>query len=132
MIVVDASVLAPALADDGADGDQARASLRGQALAAPELIDVEVPSVLRRLLLAGQLPARRADLAVSDLLALPLQRVSHRTLLRRCWALRENLTTYDAAYIALAEMLDVVLVTSDARLARAPGIQCDVDLLARH
>lgn len=85
--------------------------------------------MFRRLLLAGQLPARRADLALSDLLALPLQRVSHGPTLRRCWALRENLTTYDAAYIALAELLDVALVTSDARLSRAPGIQCDVELL---
>lgn len=129
MIVVDASVLAPALADDGADGDQARARLRGEVLTAPELIDLEVPSVLRRLLRTGRMPARRADLALSDLLALPLQRVSHRALLRRCWSLRENLTTYDAAYIALAEMLDLVLVTSDARLARAPGVQCDMELL---
>ena len=64
MIVVDASVLATALADDG---DHARARLRGEALAAPELVDLEVPSVLRRLLLAGRLPAGRAEQALSDL-----------------------------------------------------------------
>ena len=71
MIVVDASVLATALADDGVDGDHARARLRGDFLAAPELVDLEVPSVLRRLLLAGRLPARRAEQALSDLVALP-------------------------------------------------------------
>lgn len=129
MIVVDASVLAPALADDGVDGDQARARLRDEALTAPELIDLEVLSVLRRLSRAGQLPARRAELASSDLLALPLRRMPHRPLLRRCWSLRENLTTYDAAYVALAETLSLVLVTSDARLSNAPGLHCDVEVV---
>ena len=130
MIVVDASVLAPALADDGLDGDQARARLRDEALTAPELIDLEVTSVFRRLSRAGQLPARRSELALSDLLSLPLRRMSHRPLLRRCWSLRENLTTYDAAYIALAEALHLVLLTSDVRLSRAPGLQCDVEVLS--
>ena len=129
MIVVDASVLAPALADDGVDGDQARDRLRDEALAAPELIDLEVQSVLRRLSRTGQLPTRRNELALADLLALPLRRMSHRPLLRRCWSLRENLTTYDAAYVALAEMLGLVLVTSDVRLSHAPGLHCRVDVL---
>jgi predicted nucleic acid-binding protein len=129
VIVVDASVLAPALADDGADGDQARARLRDEILIAPELIDLEVQSVLRRLSRVGQLPARRAELALTDLLELPLRRMSHRPLLPRCWSLRENLTTYDAAYVALAETLDLVLVTADARLSRAPGLHCDVEVL---
>lgn len=129
MIVVDANVLAPALADDGADGDRARARLRDQALTAPELIDLEVASVLRRLSRAGQLPARRSEMALSDLLSLPLRRVPHRPLLRRCWSLRDSLTTYDAAYVALAESLDLILVTADVRLARAPGLECDVEVL---
>ncbi len=131
MIVVDASVLATALGDDGDDGDQARARLRGERLAAPELVDLEVPSVLRRLLLAGRLPLRRAELAMSDLLALPLHRVSHRSLLPRCWELRQSLTVYDASYIALAEQLRTTLVTADSRLASAPGLGCEVDLMAR-
>lgn len=130
MIVVDASALAPALADDGEDGDRARARLRDEALTAPELIDLEVSSVLRRLLRAGQLPTRRAELALSDLDALPLRRMSHRPLLRRCWSLRENLTSYDAAYVALAETLGVVLVTADVRVSRAPGLHCEVEVLA--
>jgi predicted nucleic acid-binding protein len=130
VLVVDASALAPALADDGADGDIARARLRDQSLVAPELIDLETTSVIRRRLRSGHLDARRAELALADLVELPLRRVSHRPLLGRCWELRENLTVCDAAYVALAELLDAVLVTADARLAAAPGIRCRLDVLA--
>jgi len=129
VIVVDASILAPALADDNSDGEAARAGLRGQTLAAPELIDLEIASVWRRQVMAGQLEARRADLALADLLALPLQRIAHRQLLIRCWELRHNLTPYDAAYVALAELLDVVLVTGDRRLSRSPNVRCRVQVI---
>ncbi len=129
MIVVDASVLVPALADDGPDGDRARARLRTESLCAPELIDLEVASVLRRLTRAGHVPARRSELAMSDLLALPLRRMAHRPLLPRCWSLRGNLTIFDASYVAVAEALDLVLVTADARLSRAPGLRCGVEVL---
>ncbi|MHB1487160.1 MAG: type II toxin-antitoxin system VapC family toxin [Acidimicrobiales bacterium] len=129
MLVVDASALAPALADDGPDGDTARARLRGQSLAAPELIDLETTSVIRRQLLTGQLDARRAELALTDLIDLPLRRAPHRPLLARCWELRQNATVYDAAYVALAELLGLVLVTADRRLAKVPGLRCRVDLL---
>jgi len=130
VLVVDASVLAPALADDGPDGDAARARLRGQSLAAPELIDLETTSVIRRQSRAGHLDLRRAGLALTDLVELPLRRAPHRPLLARCWELRENLTVYDAAYVALAEILDVVLLTADGRLAKAPGSRCRIELLA--
>jgi predicted nucleic acid-binding protein len=129
VIVVDASVMAPALADDNSDGDAARAALRGNVLAAPELIDLEVASVWRRQVMAGQLEVRRADLAVADLLALPLERVPHRQLIGRCWELRQNLTPYDAAYVALAELLDAVLVTGDKRLSRSPDLRCRVQVI---
>lgn len=129
MIVVDASVLAPALADDGADGDQARDRLQGEVLAAPELIDLEVASVLRRLVVAGGMPVRRAELALADLVALPLSRVAHRALLPRCWELRSNLTVYDAAYVALAERLSATLITADTRLSHAPGPRCHIETL---
>ncbi|WP_432507724.1 type II toxin-antitoxin system VapC family toxin [Kineococcus arenarius] len=129
MIVVDASVLAPALADDGPDGDRARERLLGEVLAAPEVIDLEVASVLRRAVAGGALPQRRADLALTDLIDLPLRRAAHRGLLRRCWELRHTVTSYDAAYVALAEALDVTLVTADARLSRAPGTTCEVEVL---
>lgn len=130
MIVVDASVLATALADDGADGDAARSRLRGEDLAAPELIDLEVASVLRRQLSVGKLDARRCRIALDDLLDLPVERASHRLLLARCWELRADLSIYDAAYVALAEALDAPLLTADARLAKAPGLECAIEVLS--
>jgi len=130
LIVVDASVLVTTLADDGADGDRARARLRGERLTAPEGIDLEVVSAWRRLVTAGHLDVPRAQLALQDLGELRLRRVSHRPLLARCWELRENLTIYDAAYVALAEMLDVAFLTADTSLALAPGPRCQIELLA--
>ncbi len=132
MLVVEASVLATALADDGADGDAARERLRGEDVAAPALLDLEVASVLRRQLSRGRLDARRARLALDDLLDLPIQRTPHGPLLRRCWELRDNLSVYDAAYVALAEALEVPLVTADARLARASRVACAVEVLKAH
>jgi predicted nucleic acid-binding protein len=130
VLVVDASVLVTALADDGADGDGARARLRGRRLAAPELIDLEVLSVLRRGHASGALDQRRVDLAITDLLDLPIERARHSQLLLRCWELRHNLTPYDASYVALAEALDAELLTADARLAAALGIRCTVSVLS--
>jgi len=129
VIVVDASVLATALGDDGPDGDHARARLRGERLSAPELVDLEVTSVLRRQVHSGAADLRRAALALADLAALPLRRAPHRPLLARCWELRDNLTVYDASYAALAEALDVTLLTGDGRLAYAPGLRCHVEIL---
>ncbi|MGH3943052.1 MAG: type II toxin-antitoxin system VapC family toxin [Pseudonocardiaceae bacterium] len=129
MIVVDASVLAPALSDDSDEGDYLRQRLRGQTLAAPELIDLEVQSVLGSGVRRGLLDERRARLAWSDLASAPLRRAPHRPLLPRAWELRDNLTTYDAAYVALAEILDGILLTVDSKLAHAPGIRCEVELI---
>ena len=129
MIVVDASVLAVALGDDGPDGATSRSALAGETLIAPELIDLEVLSVLRRQVMAGNMPPARAELALSDLADLPMRRAPHRPLLQRCWELRQTVTVYDAAYIALAETLGIALVTADARLSSAPGVRCQVDLV---
>lgn len=129
MIVVDASVLATALGDDSDAGDRFRDRLRGEVLAAPELVDLEVTSVLRRRHAEGRLDDRRAVQAFTDLLDLRLRRAPHRPLLARCWELRENLTVYDAAYVALAELLGVALLTADGRWARASGPRCPIDLL---
>lgn len=129
MLVVDASVLVVALADDGADGDRARTRLRGEKLILPELADLEVISVLRRQLRAGAIDARRAGLARQDLAALPASRAPHRPLLGRCWELRDNLTVYDAAYVALAEAVQATLLTGDQRLARATGPRCPIEIL---
>ena len=128
VLVVDASVIVVALADDGADGDAARARLRGERLVAPELVDLEVGSVLRRQAAAGQIDDRRATMALQDLIALPLQRARHVELLNRCWELRTNLTFYDAAYVALAEAFRTTLLTGDRRLAKAPGATCHFEV----
>ena len=130
MIVADASVIATALLDDEADGDIARRRLRGSQPVAPELMDLEVISVCRRLVLAGRLTAARADQAVEDLIDLPIERARHTTLVQRCWALRHNFSPYDAAYVTLAEALDATLVTGDSRLANAPGARCAIEVLS--
>ena len=130
MLVVDASVLAPAIADQGADGDRCRDAIRGQVLAAPDLLRVEVLSVLRRHAARGSITALQARNAVADLLALPLSVYPTAALLSRCWQLRGNVTAYDATYIALAEALGCVVITCDAKLANAPGPRCQIDLVA--
>ena len=129
MIVVDASVIVTALADDGPAGDRVRARLRGERLAAPAVIDLEVMSAWRRLVSTGDLDERRAHLALDDLHALRMERAPHRPLLARCWELRHNVTMYDAAYIALAELMSSPLLTGAARLAAAPGTRCQVEVL---
>jgi predicted nucleic acid-binding protein len=129
VLVVDASVLVVALADDGPDGDQARARLRGERLVLPELADLEIVSVLRRQIRAGAIDTRRAGLALEDLAALPARRAPHRPLLARCWELRDNLTVYDAAYVALAEAMQATLLTGDRRLSRASGPRCPIEIL---
>jgi predicted nucleic acid-binding protein len=129
VIVVDASVLAPALADDGDDGDRARERLRGEDLAAPELIDLEVLSTLRRAARAKRLDEDRSLQALTDLAAIPLRRVPHLPLLGRVWQLRDNLSAYDASYVALAEALGTVLVTADGGIKRASGINCEIAVL---
>jgi len=129
VIVVDASVLVVALADDGADGDAARLRLRGETLTAPELIDLEVVSVLRRQLAAGHIDTRRANLALADLLDLPLRRAPHAPLLFRCWELRDNLSAYHAADVALAEAFGISLPTADRRLSKATGPRCSIEFL---
>jgi len=129
MIVVDASVVVTALADAGHDGETARRRLVDEQLLAPHLIDLEVVSALRRLVAAGSLDETRAQQAVNDLKLMRIRRVPHGPLLDLCWASRANLSTYDAAYVALAEQSGVTLLTADARLVEAPGISCDVEVI---
>jgi predicted nucleic acid-binding protein len=131
VIVTDAGVLVAVFVDDGIWGDTARARLRGEELAAPELVDLEVISALRGLLRVGKVDERRAREALADLRDLSLRRASHRELMTRCWDLRDNLTAYDASYVALAELLGATLVTADARISRAPQIKCAVEVLSR-
>jgi predicted nucleic acid-binding protein len=127
MLVVDASALVAYLTE-GEHVEQVRTQLLapGQALWAPHLVDAEVGHVLRRETLAGELAPTAARAALEDLSDLPLRRASHRGLLGRAWALRENLTFYDALYVALAERLRATLLTLDGRLAAAPGVKASV------
>jgi len=100
-----------------------------QAIHAPHLLGVEVAQVVRRYLQQGDLVLDRGEAALSDLADLDIVRHPHEPLLARMWRLRDNLTAYDAAYVALAEALDAPLVTLDARLARSPGHSAVVDLI---
>ena len=132
MIVVDASVVVTALADDGADGEELRSRLQADGdLHVPEVLDLEVAAALRRLVVMERaLSARRASQALEDLADLPAERYGHRPLLGRVWALRHNLAAYDAAYVALAEALGAVLITADRRLARCPGLSCELEVVS--
>ncbi len=130
VIVTDAGVLVASFVDDRIWGDVARSRLRNEELAAPELVDLEVMSALRGLLRAGKVDDRRAELALTDLRRIPMHRAPHRGLVTRCWELRNNLTAYDASYVALAELLGATLVTTDARMSRAPQLRCAVEVLS--
>lgn len=101
-----------------------------QVIHAPHLLDVEVVQALRRLEAAGAIDARRGREALEDLNLLRLVRHPHAPLLDRMWAMRHNLTAYDALYVALAEVLDAPLVTTDRRLASAPGHDARVEVCA--
>ncbi len=130
MIVTDASVLANAIADDGTDGDHARSELRAAgALAAPDLVDVETTAVFRKRWLAGGLSEERFASAVEDLAGLRLDRYPTLVLMRRAYELRANVYAYDAAYVALAELLGCELLTGDRRLVNATGPNCKIRLL---
>lgn len=122
-IVVDASVMAAALVDTGPNGRWAEEFL-AESLAAPQLLHVEVASVLRRAANAGEISHDVATLAHADLCALRVEVVSYDLVATRVWELRHNLTTYDAWYVAVAELLDAPLVTLDQRLVAAPGLTC--------
>jgi predicted nucleic acid-binding protein len=122
MIVVDASALLEVLLrTPAANAVEKRLFERRQTLHAPHLIDVEVTQVIRRYAAAGEIDRERARAAVTDLIDFPFRRYPHDFLLPRVWDLRDDLTAYDAVYVALAEALDAILLTRDQRLAAAPG-----------
>ena len=130
MIVIDASVLANVVGDDGPAGRAARDRIATAAQwSAPDLVDVETVAVLRRRWRAGDLTARRFRSAVIDLVSLPIVRFPTGPLMTRAYELRSNVTPSDATYVALAEGLSCPLVSADRRLAQAPGIRCNVDIL---
>lgn len=127
MIVLDASVLTGALADDGPVGAVARAELARDAhWVAPDHCVAEVFSALRGLWLGRKITLARVEEALTALEAMELDVVPVRRLLVRMWALRHDVSGYDAAYLVLAEALACPLVTADARLARVPDVRCEV------
>jgi predicted nucleic acid-binding protein len=129
VLVVDASCLYEVVADTArASGVRARLVLDPDH-AAPSVIDVEVVSVIRRDHLVGRLDTTAAAQAVEDLRDWPGERFGHQPLLDRVWDLRQSLRTWDAFYVALAEVLQATLVTSDSRLARASGPRCPIDVV---
>ncbi len=130
MIVLDASALVELiLATPTGQLVAARIADPAESLHAPHLADIEVAQALRRYVREGDIDATTAVVALDDFRALDLQRHAHEPLLGRIWALRQNLTAYDAVYVALAEVLDGVLVTCDGPLSRAPAMAGRVELL---
>ena len=130
MIVLDASAAVDWLVQTAAaQRIESRIFSRNQSLHAPELLDLEVAQVLRRLVREGTLSASRAEQAIQDLLDLRITRYPHPVLLPRIWQLRHKLSAYDAAYIVLAEKLGATLLTRDTKLASAAGHTATIDVV---
>ena len=130
MIVVDASALLEFLLQTPLGTRVETRLFRDRdELHSPYLVDVEVTQGLRRLVRAGEVSADRAAEAIADLTDLDLHRHEHLDLLARAWKLRENVTAYDAMYVALAEALDAPIVTCDAPLAKAPGHRAQIEVI---
>lgn len=127
MIVLDASAAPSGLLNAG----PARESLAGEQLHAPHLVDSEVASGLRRQVAAGRIATDDGWAALDAWRRLGLTRYATHGLLERIWELRDNLSAYDAGYVALAESLTCSLVTADARISRVPGIRCPVTVVPR-
>jgi predicted nucleic acid-binding protein len=130
VIVVDASsILEVLLRTPAAEAVQERLFQPAETLHAPHLLDVEAAQVIRRYASTGEIDGPRGRAALDDLTDFPLHRYPHGFLLPRVWELRNNLTAYDAVYVALSEALDAPLVTRDRRLAGAAGHHARVELI---
>ena len=123
-LVVDASFVVAALTDSGPDGRWAEALVAAEQLAAPHLVMVEATNILRRAALAGELSTSDAGMAHLDLVRLRVELFAYSTFASRVWELRENVTAYDAWYVAVAERLDAPLATLDRHLMMATGPTC--------
>lgn len=131
MIVLDASAAVELLLQtQRAEQIAARALDPAERLHAPELIEIEVAQVLKRLLQARQITLARAELAFTDFEQLAIERHAHRPLLRRVWSLRSAVSAYDGAYVALAEALPAPLLTCDEKLSRAHGHSAAIELIS--
>ena len=127
MIVVDASAAVLGLLNDG----EARSALAAEAVVCPHLVDSEVVHALRSQVLRGEVEESEARQAIDVWGRLGFERVGVSGLLGRIWALRENLSSYDATYVAVAEAIEAPLLTADGRLARAPGPRCTIAVVRR-
>jgi predicted nucleic acid-binding protein len=131
MPVVDASVLVELLAHrEYAEMVEERLHAEEHALWAPHLVDAEIGHALRRAVRLGEIEADVAGVALWEIDELPIRRVEHELLVHFAWALRDNVSFYDALYVALAQMLDEPLLTFDARLARA-GLEAEIEVLGQ-
>lgn len=126
-VVIDASVAVASLLNDG----QARHVLSSERLHAPHLIDSEVVSTFRRLVLSGTLRVDEAQAALMTWQDVGLRRFPAAGFISRMWELRDNVAAYDATYVALAEQMHCALVTADRRLAGAAGPRCQVTVVSR-
>jgi predicted nucleic acid-binding protein len=128
-VVVDNSAVLDALVAERPSLEWLRRLLSEDRVHAPHLVDLEFASALRRLLREGKLTQERAAGALTDLAALRIQRYPHEPFLRRIWELTPTLSAYDAAYVVLAETLELPLITADARLARSTGHSARIELV---
>jgi predicted nucleic acid-binding protein len=130
-VVADASALVAVLIDNGPAGTWAVEALEGADLSAPHVMPFEAANILRRHEAAGLITADHAAQAHLDLVELNVELWPHEILADRAWTLRHNLSIYDASYVALAEALEVGLVTLDRRIKDAPGVHCPVQCPVR-
>lgn len=130
MIVLDASTAVElVLRTAAAERIESRLLADSETLHAPHLLDIEVAHVVRRYFLMGQLSAERGREALRDLAELPISRYPHDLFMLRIWELRRNVTAYDAAYVALAEVLAAPLLTRDGHLATSSGHAATIELI---
>ena len=127
-LVCDASALVTVLLDSGSSGVWLARRLAAAELYAPALLSFECSNVIRRHEIGGLISSDQAAQAHADLLDLPIALFPYEPLAQRVWQLRRNLTSYDAAYVALAEAIDAPLITLDRRLSEAPGITCRIEV----
>jgi predicted nucleic acid-binding protein len=132
LIVIDASALLEMLLrTDRADRLIERAFEESEQMHAPQLLDIEITQVLRRLVRQKEITSSRAQQALDDLANLLIERHEHQALVPRIWQLRDSLSAYDGAYVALAEALATPLLTCDAKLSGAHGHRARIELVPR-
>ena len=125
-VVCDASALVALLLDGGPDGRWVTEALAGSDVVAPSLVAFESANIIRRHELAGLVSGDQAAQAHADLLDLAIEYWPYEILASRTWELRRNLSSYDASYVALAELTGATLVTLDRRISRAPDMRCAI------